>query len=221
MEDILPTLIIIGVIYLFVRWLTGSKTGDTANGGVIRGVTPAMVETVHSAFPHVPVPNIIYHLSRTRSAQATSEEILERGGLQAPPPTFNIPASLLPPSTAPIPAITAATAGGNGKSTPAKTQSLIDRYNLSSRVPSRKGKEKDVSELGVAPHASSDEGASAGAGGVVAETEAQKKSNWEDSREKRELGLKERKERMILEARRRLLEKQAKEQEAATTETAA
>ncbi|KAK8861343.1 hypothetical protein IAR55_002162 [Kwoniella newhampshirensis] len=203
MEDVLPTLIVIGVIYLLVRWFTGSKTGNNANEGGIRGVTPAMVETVHSAFPHVPVPNIIYHLSRTRSAQATSEEILERGGLQAPPPTFNIPASLLPSTTPPIPATPAV----GTKPTATKAQSLIDRYNLSSRVPSRKGKERDPSELGSSPTTQ------ASAETVLTESEGEKKSKWEDSREKRETGLKERKERMILEARRRLLEKQAKEQE--------
>ena len=44
-------------------------------------LTGAQVETVKSAFPDVPAPNIIYSLSRTRSAQRTSEEILERGFL--------------------------------------------------------------------------------------------------------------------------------------------
>lgn len=84
---------------------------------------------------------------------------------------------------------------------------MIDRYNLSSRLPSHKGKEKAEGET------------------------AQIDNKWEESKEKRELGLKERKEKMILEARkwvhgvlrqlcidwllmylRRMLEKQAKEQ---------
>jgi coupling of ubiquitin conjugation to ER degradation protein 1 len=45
--------------------------------------TDDQVETIQSAFPDIPVANIVYHLSKTRSAQATSEEILERGFLPA------------------------------------------------------------------------------------------------------------------------------------------
>ncbi|KAK4689156.1 hypothetical protein P7C73_g918, partial [Tremellales sp. Uapishka_1] len=93
---------------------------------------------------------------------------------------------LVPPTlrTAPVAATTAAK-----KPSPTTAQSLIEKYGLTARVPSRKGKEKD--EI------------------VVAEPE--KSGKWEDTREKRERELRERKERMVLDARRRLLEKQAKE----------
>ncbi|WVQ83576.1 hypothetical protein IAT38_005717 [Cryptococcus sp. DSM 104549] len=201
-EDIIPTLILIGIVFFLVRWFRGPNTGgNTADGG-IRGVTPAMVETVHQAFPHVPIPNIVYHLSRTRSAQSTSEVILDRGDLPAPPPTFNIPASLIP-TTAPVQA--APQAAANTKVTPSKPTSLIDRYNLTSRVPSHKGKEKEVE--GPVGASSTETPVIPGAG--------DKNSRWEDSKEKREMGLKERKEKMILEARRRLLEKEAMEKESA------
>ncbi|ODO06274.1 hypothetical protein L198_01506 [Cryptococcus wingfieldii CBS 7118] len=194
MEDIIATLIIVTAVYFAIRWLIGGKSSGTAEGG-IRGVTPAMVETVHSAFPDIPVPNIIYHLSRTKSAQSTSEEILERGFLAAPPPTFNMPASLLPTTTPPAQVSNTAQPQNTKTASAIKAQSLIDRYNLSSRVPSLKGKEKAVEE------------------NQLAETSANAASKWEDSKEKREMGLKERKEKMILEARRRMLEKQAKEKE--------
>ncbi|WVQ73867.1 hypothetical protein IAR50_003448 [Cryptococcus sp. DSM 104548] len=194
MEDIIATLIIVAAIYFAVRWLIGGKSSGTAEGG-IRGVTPEMVETVHSAFPHIPVPNIIYHLSRTKSAQSTSEEILEKGFLAAPPPTFNIPASLFSTTTPPA-QIPPTAQTQNTKSTATKAQSLIDRYNLSSKVPSAKGKEKAVEQDQQEAEASASTG-----------------SKWEDSKEKREMGLKERKEKMILEARRRMLEKQAKKKE--------
>ncbi|WVQ94422.1 hypothetical protein IAU59_001501 [Kwoniella sp. CBS 9459] len=259
MEDILPTLIIIGAVYLLVKWLSGSKSGNNAGEtGVIRGVTPAMVETVHSAFPDIPLPNIIYHLSRSRSAQTTSEVILERGFLSAPPPDFNIPVSLLPSTaTAPIanPAAggttntttTSSSTNSKNASTPVKASSLIDRYNLSSRlsasnaspslspspVPSLKGKEVDPIEKngdGFATGSGVGIGAGAETPSSIQEGGSERPStpgtpqstasgtsasaspgNWETTREKRELGLKERKERMILEARRRLLERQAKE----------
>ncbi|WRT65438.1 uncharacterized protein IL334_002381 [Kwoniella shivajii] len=204
MEDIIPTLIIIGAIYLLVRWFTGSKTNDS--GGGIRGVTRPMVDTVHGAFPHIPIPNIIYSLSRTRSAQATSEEILERGTLPAPPPNFSIPASLLPEIaiTTPTAGNTPQTANTNSKSS-FKNTSLIDRYNLSSRIPSHKGKEREIEPDSPTPTAS---GTSTPSSDVGSKSE-EDKMRWEDTKEKRELTLKERKEKMILEARRRLLEKQA------------
>jgi coupling of ubiquitin conjugation to ER degradation protein 1 len=70
---------------------------------------------------------------------------------------------------------------------------LIERYGLANRVPSRKGKEVDAGERPEA--AGQDEGAgqNQASGG---------KANWADSREGREKVLRERKERMILEARR-------------------
>ncbi|WVF66811.1 hypothetical protein IAT40_001553 [Kwoniella sp. CBS 6097] len=242
MEDILPTLIIIGVVYLLVRWLSGSKSGNNAAEGGIRGVTPAMVETVHSAFPDIPLPNIIYHLSRSRSAQTTSEVILERGFLPAPPPNFNIPASLLPTTTTPIANPSAASTANSSNSkaaTPVKASSLIDRYNLSARlststsnsspspspVPSLKGKEVDPIEKngnglpGAGAETPSDTASiherpsTPGTPGSTASGASG--AGWETTREKREMGLKERKERMILEARRRMLEKQARETTAA------
>ncbi|WWC87514.1 uncharacterized protein L201_002404 [Kwoniella dendrophila CBS 6074] len=214
MEDIIPTIIIIAAIYFLIRWFTGSKTGNSADGN-IRGVTPAMVDTIHSAFPDIPIPNIIYSLSRTKSAQITSEIILERGILPAPPPNFSIPAALLPvssttssssPST---PTINTNNANNAKSSTNSKNTSLIDRYNLTSRIPSsHKGKEKEIDSASSISIDSDKSSTSPISEVVVPRTE--EKGKWEDSREKRESGLKERKEKMILEARRRMLEKQNK-----------
>jgi coupling of ubiquitin conjugation to ER degradation protein 1 len=47
----------------------------------IPGVSVGTVETIHAAFPDVPLPNLIYSLSKTRSGQRTSEEIMEKGYL--------------------------------------------------------------------------------------------------------------------------------------------
>ena len=64
-------------------------------------------------------------------------------------------------------------------------QTLIERYNLNERLPSVKGKER---ELPV---------------GEPAEERAKDvKGEWADTKDKRERELRERKERMILEARR-------------------
>lgn len=43
--------------------------------------TPAQIQNVHSAFPHISHEAIAYSLSKTRSVQATSESILEQGFL--------------------------------------------------------------------------------------------------------------------------------------------
>ena len=98
-----------------------------------------------------------------------------------PPTAFRVPPALLPasvnPPSTPSSPITP-------KRTTPTAQSLIDRYGLSARVPSRKGKERDSAEASVSE---------AGIDG---------RGKWEDTKEKRERELKERKERMILEARR-------------------
>ncbi|KAK1920917.1 hypothetical protein DB88DRAFT_113432 [Papiliotrema laurentii] len=195
-EDIAPTILLIVILYFVFRCLSRPRQSASGEAG-IRGVTRAMVDTVHGAFPDIPASNIIYSLSRTRSSQATSEEILERGFLPAPPASFSIPASLLPDQ--PTPVLASTTTQSNTKFTNQQkpNQTLIDRFNLSSRLPSRKGKEKDPAE---SPATAEAEKPVVGA-----------KNEWADSKERREQELRERKERMILEARRRLLEKQAKE----------
>ncbi|KAL7419838.1 hypothetical protein Q5752_005754 [Cryptotrichosporon argae] len=173
-EDILPAIVTIALIYAAVRYFVGKKPADSS---ALPGVTREMVDAVASAFPDVPARSVVYSLARTRSVQATSEEILERGFLPAPPASFSPPAALLPA------AVHAAPAQSPAKPAPARpAQSLLARFGIEA---DDKGKRK--------------EGAGAGAG------EAPK---WEATRESRETDLRRRKERMILEARRRMLEKQ-------------
>ncbi|TXT11043.1 hypothetical protein VHUM_01794 [Vanrija humicola] len=172
-EDVLPTLILVAIVYGLYRWLTGPK--EPAD--VFRGVRREMVESVTAAFPDVPVDAVVYSLTRTRNAQSTSEIILDRGGtLPTPPPNFIVPDHLRPAVAVPVAPAKAAP--------PAKPTSLIERYGLSSRV-------------SVAAAASNTDAQPAG-------------GKWEADRAAREAELKLRKERMILEARRRMLEKQKK-----------
>jgi len=92
----------------------------------------------------------------------------------------------IPPSLAPTPAPTTTnTSPVIGKRTaPSPGKSLIDRYGLSARIPSvDKGKAKAEDEQ-------PGQGQGQGAG------------KWEGSKEERERGLRERKEKMVLEARR-------------------
>ncbi|WOO78919.1 Coupling of ubiquitin conjugation to ER degradation protein 1 [Vanrija pseudolonga] len=159
-EDVLPTLILVAIL---------TQAEDPAD--VFRGVRREMVESVHAAFPDVPVDAVVYSLTRTRNAQSTSEIILDRGSLPTPPPTFIVPDHLRPAARVPVAPAKAAP--------PPKPVSLIERYGLASRVSSAADAEP--------------------AGG-----------RWEADRAAREAELKSRKERMILDARRRMLEKQKK-----------
>jgi coupling of ubiquitin conjugation to ER degradation protein 1 len=102
-----------------------------------------------------------------------------------PPAGYQIPPSLAP---TPAPATTSPVIGK--RTAPAPGKSLIDRYGLSARIPSvdkGKGKEKaeDESET---PTGQPGQGQGVG--------------KWEGSKEERERGLRERKEKMVLEARR-------------------
>ncbi|KAL1410196.1 hypothetical protein Q8F55_004201 [Vanrija albida] len=162
-EDVLPTLILVAIVYALYRWLTGPKDADP-----FRGVRRDMVESVHAAFPDAELDAVVYSLTRTRNAQATSEIILDRGVLPTPPATFVVPDHLRPAPRVPVAAKPAA---------PPKPVSLIERYGLASRVSAAPADEP-------------------GAG------------RWEADRAAREAELKARKERMILDARRRLLAKQ-------------
>jgi len=91
-----------------------------------------------------------------------------------PPSGYQIPPYLAPPPTNPIPVA--------GKRTAAPVKSLIDRYGLGARIPAvdkGKGKAEDGDQAG-----------------------GQGQGKWEASKEERERGLRERKEKMVLEARR-------------------
>ena len=123
-----------------------------------------------------------------------------------PPSSFHIPPTLLPsvdpPSSAPVVHPSSGQgqqgAGKRGQATTA-AQSLIERYGLGSKVKvpvSRKGKEREAGEM---------ESALVGREGQVGLSEGRAgegRVRWEDTKEKREQELRDRKERMILEARR-------------------
>jgi hypothetical protein len=93
----------------------------------------------------------------------------------------------IPPSLAPTPAPTNTSPVIGKRTVPAPGKSLIDRYGLSARIPSAdKGKGKE-----------DESGTPTGQPG-----QGQGVGKWEGSKEERERGLRERKEKMVLEARR-------------------
>ncbi|KAG5642263.1 hypothetical protein DXG03_003340 [Asterophora parasitica] len=119
-------------------------------------------------FPDIPVDNVRYDLLRTGSVELTSNKILERGFLDAPPPAYY---TLFPRDTTPTATTTATAARGTEKKS---AESLISRYHLENRVTTAE---------------------------PISEEQIGGKAVWEDSAEKREASLRERKAQMILAAR--------------------
>ncbi|KAI5983172.1 hypothetical protein EDD15DRAFT_2317449 [Pisolithus albus] len=143
-----------------------------------------MVNHVHAVFPNIPPDNIRFDLLRTGSIELTSNKILERGFLEAPPPSYY---TIYPraEASAPQPPEGTHTASVSSASSSAKQPSLIERYSLHDRLDGANFT-PDVIELGG-------------------------KAKWEDTAEKREASLRERKAQMILAARQRMLAQRQKE----------
>ncbi|KAG5636485.1 hypothetical protein H0H81_007851 [Sphagnurus paluster] len=128
-------------------------------------------------FPDIPVDNVRYDLLRTGSVEQTSNKILERGFLDAdqPPPAYYtlFPHDATGTPTGRRPGSNAA-GRGNGTEKKKPAESLIERYKLQERLASAE---------------------------PVPEEQIGGKAVWEDSAEKREASLRERKAQMILAAR--------------------
>ncbi|KAH9925979.1 uncharacterized protein B0H18DRAFT_1007236 [Fomitopsis serialis] len=194
MGEVLNVVVAVAVIVFIVRWATSGK--DTSSGpspSTVLGfrpknVTVDMVDTVHTMFPDIPSDNIRYDLLRTGSVQTTTNTILERGFLPAPPPAYYTLYPRALNSTDTAPARRGPTpAAASSSSSKSKSSSLIERYNLEDRVALSSGVEARTPE------------------------EAAGRAVWEENAEKREASLRERKAQMILAARQRLLAQQAKE----------
>ncbi|KAI6169668.1 hypothetical protein EDD17DRAFT_1520330, partial [Pisolithus thermaeus] len=143
-----------------------------------------MVNHVHAVFPDIPSDNIRFDLLRTGSVELTSNKILERGFLDAPPPAYY---TIYPRTEAPTPRLPDGShiASVSSASSSVKQPSLIERYNLHDRVEGVSFT-PEVIEVGG-------------------------KAKWEDTAEKREASLRERKAQMILAARQRMLAQRQKE----------
>lgn len=196
MGEVVNVLVAFAVIVFIFRWATASSdsterrsAADTL-GFRPKPVTQDMIDTISNMFPDIPVDNVRYDLLRTGSVEQTSNKILERGFLDAPPPAYY---TLFPHDANPnTSSNSSANAGSHARSapgarsaTPAKQppkETLIARYQLEERVRNQEE--------------------------VAMEGEWGGKAAWEDSPEKREASLRERKAKMILSARQRLLEKQ-------------
>ncbi|KZT25567.1 hypothetical protein NEOLEDRAFT_1133548 [Neolentinus lepideus HHB14362 ss-1] len=186
MAEVVNVLVAFAVIVILFRWVTSSKESSSERSAVStlgfrpRNVTEQMVDTVQGMFPDMPRDNIRYELLRTGNVDQTANKILERGYLDAPPQAYY---TLYPRTQQPPPARPAPAPTGNSTATKLKSDSLIKRFHLEDKV----NESTPVSEEEVAG-----------------------KAVWEDTPEKREASLQERKAKMILAARQRMLAQQKK-----------
>ncbi|EGN94386.1 hypothetical protein SERLA73DRAFT_77790 [Serpula lacrymans var. lacrymans S7.3] len=155
---------------------SAARSPTSALGFRPKNVTQEMVDQIHAMFPDIPQDNIRYDLLRTGNVELTSNKILEKGFLDAPPPAYY---TLYPRTQGQAQANQQFVANATPM-TP--KDNLISRYRLQAR-------------LDTAPE--------------LSENEVGGKAKWEDTAEKREASLRERKAQMILAARQRLLSKQA------------
>jgi len=185
MGEVINVVVAFAVIVFIFRWLTtnndspSDRSAADTLGFRPKPVSQDMIDTISNMFPDIPPDNIRYDLLRTGSVELSSNKILERGFLDPPPPAYF---TLYPRGANAEPTARPAQAGGATSTAVKAKQSLIDRYNLQERV--------------------------AQPGPIIEEEAIGGKAVWEDSSEKREASLKERKAQMILAARQRMLAQQ-------------
>ncbi|KAG8905732.1 hypothetical protein FRB99_008369 [Tulasnella sp. 403] len=190
MEDLVSYAVAVVVIFAAYKWLSKPAASQTPAAPELgfqpKRVTQDMVSQVQNMFPDVPYDNIQYDLLRTGSVALTCNKILEQGYLPAPPPAY----FTLYPTQAPVTPRNANSTQPLPATTPTRHQpTLIERYGLS-----------DTIQNGATTDSLGD---SKGKG-----------VGWETTAEKREASLKEKKAKMILAARQKLLQK---EKQAATS----
>ncbi|TKY87353.1 hypothetical protein EX895_004030 [Sporisorium graminicola] len=216
MNDSLGALLAIVVLWSILRFAFGGGNNTNSSGGSqapaintarTRQVPQHMVDSVKTLFPHISDASIRYDLQRSGSVEATCERILNEGGLPSPPAGFfgtaepstpNNAAALRAQNTNHTTANGAASSSASSLSTPSKSPNLISRFGLQSRLATS----DDLPSTPQSHMSTSSQGSP---------------GSWATTPEERAKLLKDRKEQMILEARKKMLERsrQAAKQSAA------
>jgi len=194
MGEVVNVLVAFAVIIFLFRWATsGNNSGDPSRprspaqvlGFRPKNVTQEMMTTISNMFPDIPTDNIRYDLLRSGSVEVTTNKILERGYLEAPPAAYYT----LYPRT------------NTNTQTPTATNNQRPSHRATEKQPERK--ENLISKFRLEERIAGDQE-------EVKEEDVGGKAVWEDTAEKREASLRERKAKMILAARHRLLAQQQK-----------
>lgn len=190
----IPQLIAVAFVgFLALRWFMSKPVGGPAPGSSSarhaststsasstrrQAVDANKVEQISSVFPQLDRRTIAWDLHRNGgNVEGTMERVLGGRGLETPPPTFQ--PNLPPPPPIPGAASTTTAAKATGQQA-----DLITRYNLQARI-SDKGKAAVPSE----------------------EEQKKAKNGWSADKNARAEALKQRREEMILAARRKMQEK--------------
>ncbi|KAI0067122.1 hypothetical protein BV25DRAFT_1905488 [Artomyces pyxidatus] len=188
MAEVVNVIVAFAVIVFIVRWATSSSGETSEEQAAARAlrfrpkkVTPEMIDTVSNMFPDIPRENVHYDLLRTGSVEVTSNKVLERGFLDPPSQGF----FTLYPRTAAAPNANHYAARPAAAAPAKPRETLISRFHLEPLVESADSKT------------------------VVEPEDVGGRAVWEDTAEKREASLRERKAKMVLAARQRLLAQQA------------
>ncbi|GAB7362983.1 hypothetical protein MBLNU230_g3278t1 [Neophaeotheca triangularis] len=186
----IPQILAVALVgFLAIRWYmnkptdpSGPPNNNNTSSAASRQVDVAKVEQVASMFPQLDRRSIAWDLQRNGgNVGATTERVLSGRALETPPPAFR---PVLPAAPA-AEGVTARQGRGSAAAAAAGSQpDLITRYNLQARV-AGKGKEP-----------------------VASEEQKRQGAGWSGDKSARAEGLRKRREEMILEARRKMLEKE-------------
>ncbi|MCJ1445714.1 MAG: hypothetical protein MMC23_006219 [Stictis urceolatum] len=197
----LPSLLIVGLLsflllrYIAPRFSSSSSSSSTFPGSPStssrsRPIDLAKIEQVAQMFPQLDRRAIAWDLGRNGgNVGATTERVLTRGSLELPPPSYQ------PPGLTAGSSAGTGQGGGGNKAPPTvkKKLDLIERYGLAARV-------NEEGELEVLERSGGVEGKGKGKG--------KEESGWAKTKDERAALLKRRREDMILQARRRMVEKE-------------
>ncbi|GAA5864538.1 hypothetical protein JCM8547_005573 [Rhodosporidiobolus lusitaniae] len=191
-DELIGWAVAAGVVYTAYKLLFGSTTSGR------RAISQESIGQITSMFPHVTAASARWELERNGgSVERAVERALREGGLPEPPASyFPPPPSASDSPAAPRPATpvqaTPAAISTSSSSARGPPPSLIQRLGLQSRTAvEANGKGKEVREG--------------------------KPAGWSTNASEREQNLKARKEKLVLEARRKLLEKERLKKEAAAS----
>ncbi|KAK4051105.1 hypothetical protein OIO90_004846 [Microbotryomycetes sp. JL221] len=221
MDDAVGWIVAIGFVYVAYRILFGtSSSSSTRTSQTSRSTVPqSSVDQVTNMFPNIPQSNVRFALEQARgNVQSVVERALTTGTLPDPPAGFFQPPPITTSSPTPprprTPLSTTTTSVTNGTST--TPTSLIAKLGLQDRI-SNESTTSSIETKGKMRAESNQDDLIAQ---QLNQQQKQQHANdlnlskstttgWQTTSQAREQSLKERKAKMVLEARRRMLEKQS------------
>ncbi|GAA5960853.1 hypothetical protein JCM8115_000175 [Rhodotorula mucilaginosa] len=192
MDEALGWGIAAGVCYFAYKLVFGSSTRR-------RQVSQASIDQITTMFPNVSQNAARWELERNGgNVERAVERALREGGLPEPPASYFPPSADTSPAANPFPTTPARATTAAAPTTPVNAASSANN-SRGSAPPSL------IARMGLQAQVAADVKGK----GKAAEEGSASASGWSPKAEERERNLRARKERLVLEARRKLLEKEA------------